>query len=370
MPLKIHPYTKDKVAAVCALNERIRKGGSDWGFYDSDVPDWLPPAPGASAWRDLYVLEDDESGLVRGGFIMKHEKFLFDGREQYLAHTQGPVAESVVDPSLKGLGYMMVKDALARQPLQTGWGATRRKGWPSEFRPVLIHIVRKARFLRGNGVLRKRRAVRLALDLAAMTGLGSLGLKALQGASAAQARLARRVRPARDYVATDETSFGPWADEVWDRAKSHYRLIAFRDSATLNRAMPADGWPNATPLKVESEGEVVGWAALRDRRFAGDPKFGGLRVGSVVDALAVPGHEATVAMAARRRLAERGVDMIGAVFSHSRWIEAFRASGFVAIPNMRDVGFTQELADLGGGVGPLLEGTHFSLMDADGPRLF
>lgn len=357
--LQIKPADADTVTAVRAFNARLEAGGSSWQFYDYVTPTWLAPTEGATVWREHYVLRDDVDGLVRGGYVLKHETFLLDGEPVIMGHQQGPVAESVISPQLRGLGFKMVADSLERLPLQIGWGATIRQGWEADSRPALLYVVNKGAFLRRTAALRKNPKLALALDISTSFGIAQIGLAAVQ------TRL-----PWPRAVASEEPQFGTWADEVWEAAKGSYRLLAVRDAKTLNRVMPAGEWPNAIPLKVTLGGRVVGWAAVRDHQMVGDPQFGDLRSGSIVDALAVPGMERAVIAAATRFLASQGVDFVGAVFSHANWIGACQNTGFIALKGRRGVGFSPELVKVGGGFGPLLEGTHFTLMDADGPRLF
>lgn len=342
----------------------MERGGSRWKFYDTDVPDWLPYEEGATAWREFFLLCDDETGLVRGGYGLKHEHFYFKGRLHRLGWLQGPVAESAVDRSLKGLGGIMIKDALARYPQQISWGANSIAAPSAGDAPMLLHVVNRDAFLRRSPALQENSRLARLARMSAQLGVGQIGLGLVQAASSLTGLRAG------SYEATEEPNFGPWADEVWEKAKGQYELIALRDAATLNRALPTDAYPHAIPLKVTSGGRVVGWAALRDRRLSGDPLFGDLRAGSVIDALALPGHEGAVAAAAARQLRRKGVDLIGACFLHKRWIAAFRGAGFLQLPGRRNVGFSPALMEEAGGAEPLMRGTHLALIDSDGPRIF
>jgi hypothetical protein len=364
MTYKIVPSSEELLPAVAAMNARMEAGGSRWKFYDTDLPDWLPPAPGATAWREFFLLVDESNGAVRGGFGLKYEQFQLNGEMVQLGWLQGPVAESAVDKSLKGLGSMMIKESLRRFPMQISWGANSIAAPSAGSAPMLLHIVNKGAFLKHAPILGEKPQTAKVASLAAAVGLGQAGL------GLAQFALARLPPRPRRYQATEEPEFGGWADEIWEAAKDQYRLIALRDRPTLNRALPTDAYPNAIPLKVSVAGKVVGWAALRDRQLSGDSLFGDLRAGSVIDALALPGHEATVAAAAKKHLRARGVDMIGACFFHRGWTAAFRSAGFLVIPKRRNIGFTGALAEKAGGLDLLMKGTHLALIDSDGPRLF
>lgn len=364
MVLRIVRADATTTPAVHLFNERMERGGSRWKFYAGDVPEWLPPEEGASVWREYFVLRDDETGMVRGGYALKHEQFTIKGQQVQLGWLQGPVAESAVDKTLRGLGKIMVGDALRQYPMQISWGANSIAAPSAGTVPMLLRVVKGARFLRHAPVVRSRPIMKLTADIGAATGLGGLGLALGQKVVAAFGSRSHK------FTASEETEFGPWADEVWAQAAAAYDLIAVRDARTLNRVMPYGHWPHATPVKVSVGGKVVGWAAIRDRELLDDPLFGNLRAGSVIDAFSLPGFEGTVAAAATQQLERRGVDLVGACFLSPDWIKGFCGAGYYAIPDRRNVGFSAELADAGGGLENLLKKTHLALIDSDGPRLF
>jgi hypothetical protein len=153
MTYKIVPSSEELLPAVAAMNARMEAGGSRWKFYDTDIPDWLPPAPGATAWREFFLLVDESNGAVRGGFGLKYEQFQLNGEMVQLGWLQGPVAESAVDKSLKGLGSMMIKESLRRFPMQISWGANSIAAPSAGSAPMLLHIVNKGAFLKHAPIL-------------------------------------------------------------------------------------------------------------------------------------------------------------------------------------------------------------------------
>jgi acyl-CoA synthetase (AMP-forming)/AMP-acid ligase II len=368
--LTIRPTEAALLPAVRRFNERMEAAGSLWKFYDSETPDWLEASKGGRASRS-YHLAVDADGEVRGGFVLKEQEFVLNGVSTIVANTQGPVSEGIVDPDFGSLGAVLLARALARQPLQFGWGSSSRKaevldqaGWASRQVPILLQIVNASAFLRRSPLVRRNRWASFAANLLAATGLGSLGnamLRKLVAASAPQA-------PA--FTTCEEEKFGHWADEIWELARGAYGFAAVRDARALNELMPVARWPHAIPLRIKVGGDTVGWAALRDRQLDGDSIFGDLRVGSVIDMLAVPGQEKTVATAAFSHLRARGADVVGAVVSHDAWIKAFKGAGFVALPGRRNVSFSPALSAAAGGFDAVARRVHLTLIDGDGPRLF
>jgi len=177
--------------------------------------------------------------------------------------------------------------------------------------PFHFKVVHPARFLRNFEALRTSLLRRRAMDLAAVSGTGWLGMKALG--------MARRLPAAPCKLAP---SFANWADKVWRRSRDAYPVAGVRDAATLDALYPPS---DPRFLRVRAEG---GWALLLDTRMQGHEQFGGMRVGTVVDCMAPPERAGGVVCAATALLEERGVDLIVSNQSHRVWSEAFSEAGF------------------------------------------
>jgi len=79
--------------------------------------------------------------------------------------------------------------------------------------------------------------------------------------------------------------------------------------------------------------EPLGWAVVADVQKQADPQYGGLRMGYIVDALALPEHAGEIIAAATAVLEERGVDMLQSNQSHSCWVRALDRAGFLKGPS-------------------------------------
>lgn len=371
MALRIRPTTNEMIPEVRAFNARMEAGGSSWKFYDTNIPDWLQSRPGAAAWREYVVAVDDKSAVVRGGFVLKQQMFLLSQSATLIGNVQGPVSEGLVNRKFAPLGALMLKDAMARQPLQIAWGTSKQKaglltqaGWASCKFPLLLHVVNQGAFLRGNLIFRSRPKVARAIRVLTMMGLAQLGV------SAAQLLLGARSPSLTGVSVVEEAGFGAWANEIWDGAAGQFKLIAVRDAAALSCVMPPDEWPDVIPLRVQRDDRTIGWAAIRDRSGVSDAMFGDLRMGSIVDMLSLPGEERVIAAAAASHLRRRGVDMIGVAASHPRWINAFRSTGFIPLADRRHFAASPALVEAAGGIDELVQNSHLTLMDGDGPRIF
>lgn len=370
MTIRIVPHEERWRTEVEAFNERMQAGGSKWGFYRDPVPDWIPKRDGQSVWREYHLAVEDEQ-LVRGGFALKPQDWLIDGQRHVVTDWQGPFTEGAYDSRFAALGLRIVREMLKMRPLLYSWGhggedepivkMLRTMGWLMHETPFLLRVVKPFRFLRHNRHLRSSPRRRLALDLAAFSGAGAAGLRAL---SAAQ-----RLRHGRRFAATGEVvdSFGGWADELWDAVQGEYRAIAVRDAAAMNALIPAVGWPPAIRLRVHSAGRSVGWAAVLDSSMRDDPRFGSLRVGSIVDCLARPADAGLVVAAAWRFLRDRGVDLVVSNQAHPDWVSGFAANGFTIVPNRRIFAASPQLAAHLAPIEEVGRGLHLTNMDGHGP---
>ena len=350
MPLALVPYTAAHVAAVRDLNLRLSQGGSsDLLLPETPVPGWLPDL-------ELYVAE--EADKVRGGYILRRQQFLVCGQRTQAAHYRLPVSEGQVDRAYASLGLRLVRDALAREPRlyamgMSGWHKPLPKmlqamKWRMCEVPFHFKVLRPARFLRNIRALRTSAARSFAMDFAAWSGAGWIGMKAMgQG---------RRL-PAQSCDLAP--SFAGWADDVWRNSCDAYALLAIRDAATLDSIYPVS---DPRFLRVRT---AEGWALALDTCMQEDKYFGNLRVGTIADCLAPPPAAAAVTRAATALLESRGVDLIISNQLHGAWSRALLDAGFRRGPSNYLLAMSPAFAAAAGSAPD--DGFHINRGDGDGP---
>jgi hypothetical protein len=89
-------------------------------------------------------------------------------------------------------------------------------------------------------------------------------------------------------------------------------------------------------------------------------QFGDMRLGSIIDCLALPEHAPQVIAAAARVLERRGVDLILCDHSHPAWGAALRGAGFLEGPSNFSFAASPALT------GKLEQGSDLYLMRGDG----
>ena len=369
MAIRVVPHTEAWVDAVLAFNERMH--GTGWGYYVSPIDHWLPERKGKRTWREHWLAVED-GGTVRGGYALRPQEWWILGASRLVTDWQGPVSEGLVNRRYSALGIRLLREMLRQYPLLYSWGhggleqpmlqMLERLGWLLHPTPFCVRILHPFRFLRRNRYLRGTLPRRLALDLAAVTGAGSLGAQVLHaGIGVGRSRAVRAT--AREF-----DRFEAWADELWERCLPRYAAIATRDADTMNTLLVPGRWPLGVRLRIERDGATLGWAVVMDTLMQDDPRFGSLRVGSIVDALAEPADAEAVVGAAYRYLRSRRVDLVVSNQSHPAWVEGFAAHGFLRLPGRRTFAVSPALRTALEPFAETSRGLHLTNMDGHGPH--
>jgi hypothetical protein len=369
MPIRIEAHADQHNDAVAEFNARLIAGGERTQFPCLPTPKWLPKLAGRKLFQE-HFLAVDETAAVRGAYILKHQEFWIKNRVVRIADYHGPVSEGAVDRNYPQVGVQLLRDALGRQPLLFGLGMggydeplaklLKAAGWNLFAVPFLFRIVRPSAFLRNISYLRRRPARRKLLDLLAITGIGWLGIRALQ--SARYRSTAKSPAVAAELVA----DFSDWADELWQQERRHYGMSAVRDAESLRILYPKHD-ARFLRLKVTERTQPIGWAVLLDTTLSNHKQFGNMRLGSIVDCFAAPGNASKVMRQARDCLESRGVDLIISNQSHAAWCRGLAAAGFQPGPSNYLFASSRKLTELLNQEGVADESLHLTRGDGDGP---
>lgn len=334
--LDIHVAAAADHAALARLNARLRAGGVSYRLpLDAALRgERRAPAAGFPVFREMLVASDGEE--IRAGLLLYHAALWLDGAERPFCWVQLPVSEGLVDARHALAIVSLLKTVLAQQPLLMSLGigslgetyaqVLRRLGWRHAAVPFFVHAVQPARVLRHLPYLRTRPRLALAARLLAGSGAAS-------AAGAGLALLRRRWRAGlRAYEVRVEPRFDEWADRIYQDARPAYGAAVCRDAATLDIRYPRDD-TRFLRLRVRQGGAEIGWIVVAHTRMSGSRYFGDLHVGTLIDGFGRPAAAATLVRAGLELLAEAGVELVVANWSHEAWQRAARASGFVAGPS-------------------------------------
>ncbi len=368
MPIVIEPYSDQHTTAVREFNTRLGCKGVSFRFPESSVSQWLPRRDSIPLYQEYFVAL--EGNTVRGAYIVKQQAFKCNGEATMIGNYQLPISEGITDRHYAHVGLLMLKDALKRQPLLFGLGMggfdepivqmLKAMKWRMVFCPFYFHVSHPFRFLREIVFLRRQRFRRMMLDFLTFSGLGWIAIKSFQSLK----RLTQRAT--LDLTSEEVENFSFWADEFWKRARDHYAMVAVRDAAILNRLYPSSNG-RFKRIKVLQRGEVIGWAVLLNTKMENHKYFGRMRVGSVVDCLAVEGEEYHVIAMATRYLEHMGVDIIVTNQLHRSWCEAFSGNGYLLGPSNFIFAASPQLAENLAPFETWSMKVHLTRGDGDGP---
>jgi len=346
MAIAIQPYSADLIPAVRAFNKRLATGGvaPEFHFPESNIPDWLPKLDGRRIYQEYYLAVDGES--VRGGFILKFQDFFLAGKLQPVVYYHLPVSEGIINKAYAGVGVHMLRSALKLRPMlfALGMGGFDRPlpqmlqalGWNLCAVPFYFKANHAAKFLREIAPLRQSESRQLLAGLAAFTGAGWAVMKLVDAV--------RTARPEPALLVEKIDTFSECDDDLWQQCREHYKLVAARDCQTLNILYPRD--KTFLRIRISRRGKPIGWAVMLDSQMRDNKYFGNLRLGSIVDCLALPADASPVMHGATDFLKQRGVDLTISNQSHHAWGSALRSSGFLKARSNSIFAASKALAEL------------------------
>jgi len=365
--IQIQPYTEELTGAVAEFNRRMRPARVPFRVPETTAPSWLPKFDGRKVHQEIFLAVED--GCVRGAYTFKQQQFSFGGRILPVGACQMPISEGIIDKRYSLIGPKIVNDALRRQPLSYGLGIGSRDaavtrlltamGWRLTVIPFFFKVRHGFQFLRNIRYLRTTRFRRWLFDVVACSGLAWAGAKS---ADAALTRMSSDAALSVEHAG----EFSAWADELWWRCRDRYSMVAVRDSSVLNVLYPATD-AKFIRLKILDGHRVAGWAILLDSVMSDDKYFGNMRVGSIVDCLALPEDANKVVGAAVRVLEKRGVDLLLSNQSHPAWGRGLKLAGFLEGPSNFLLTTSQQLTRLLDEEDPSSGGIHLNRGDGDGP---
>jgi hypothetical protein len=330
--LDIIPYTRDWIGSVRQFNDRLIAGGLDSELRFPEEPrQQFSIKPNGTLHQEHHLVV--EGATVRGAYLLTHERWIVGGQPRRVCHFRLPVSEGLVNHQYKGVGSSMLQHALKKNTLlySLGMGGFDRplprmlksRNWSLATTSFYFRCLRPGRVLQELVCLRAYPGWNFALDTGGWGGVGSLLISGTQ-----QLRMRRPAKSFNVSVIRDfGNEVGGIVDEIQERARDAYVLLPCRDSEILSLRYPASD-PRFFRLLVDSGSGPCGWAVVLATSMHGHKQFGDLRVGTIVDCLAVPGEEGYVIHAASRFLEEQEVDLVISNQSHRNWRQAFEHAGF------------------------------------------
>jgi hypothetical protein len=365
--MEIVPYTEDLIPAVKGLNERLKNRGSTWTFFETPHP--LPQFknPNGRVFVEAFLAMED--GFVRGAYALKKQDFLVDGKEITIAHFWVPVSEGIINQAYSMVAVRLLAHARKKQSLlfDLGMGGfqenlprfLKASRWALWEMPFYFKVIHPSNFLKNITVLRTTCWKRLALDILAISGLGWIGIKALNAFShRARVPSVLRVQTVRVFPAL--------VDSLWNECKAVHNLTAIRDRKLIEKLYPENDDKNIK-LIFYDESKIVGWTVVRNTPMRNHKQFGHMRVASLVDGIALPHYTDQVVYASAKFLTRQDADIIVSNQSSTSWCKALARAGFRRGPSNFLFAVSPELAKRIEGLNRHVGDWHINRGDGDGP---
>jgi hypothetical protein len=369
MGIIIDSYSEKQQKAVAAFNQRLRDRGVNFSFPESHISSRWPRKEKRKLFEDYY-LAMEEDAIVRGGYILKHQDIIINGKIQSVGNIQLPLSEGTINNQYNWIGLKLHNDALRRQPnlYALGMGGVdnpfpkflKSMGWNLVFIPFYFYVVNPVSFLRNISALRQTKLRSFALDFLAYSGIGFIGIKAAH-------QFLQRRSSSNDSISIERVNrFDQWVDDIWQDICNNFVYSAVRDLETLDLLYPEE---NATVirLKVTIEKKIIGWLLILDTAMKGHRQFNNMRVGSLIDCLALKGYELQLMKAASIYLRQAGVDLIITNQAYQRYGDALTQLGFMKGPSNFIFATSKKLSKLLDPSDKNLGRMHINRGDGDGP---
>lgn len=368
MVLVIVPYTADLVDSVKALNQRLSEHGVPYRFPENETPGWLPQQNAIPLYHEYFVARDE--GALRGGYIFKNQEFLLAGGILPVGFFRLPISEGLYDRRYTTLAAQFLLHALKKNAALFSLGIggydeplaklERGAGWTQWTLSFHFLVLRANRFLANIEHLRRKPSRRLLIDIGRFTGVGATAIHMWQ--TWRKPRFLAQSGCVADRVA----EFGAWADDIWYQSQDAYSFIAVRDSQCLTALYPIND-PRFIRLQVSEFNRPIGWAVVMATALSNHKHFGNMKLGSIVDCLAIPGKERQIVAAATNLLRNAKCDLIVSNQSHKEWCAALDQAGYLRGPSNFIFSASKKLAEEIDRVDPDHQRLHLTRGDGDGP---
>jgi hypothetical protein len=327
----------------------------------------MTPATDPIRYRSYLSLE---GAAVRGGFLLAEYPGSFgDGASTVVLNCREPLSEGIVDKKYMMVAVRQLKWIQKQNSylFALGMGSEQARfsrllrgaGWTLVPVPFMFRVIRPGRFLTEIKQLQTSPTRRLLARAVAISGTGAIGISALQFRSVGA------VWSCSGFVLEPVQTWGDWADELWQGYVRRCSFAVTRDRVTL-ASLYRLGENNTRAFIVRRGAEIVGWVTTLDRKMSNHKYFGGLHVGTVLDAVALPIAMQPTIVLATRALKLSGVELVVTNQSHRDWVRAFKRSGYLGTHSNYILALSSQLAEHIRGQPGALDAMHFTRGDSDG----
>lgn len=356
MAFVIEPFTSDHTSAAEKLNERLREGGIEPGFF---LPETAPAPYGSpvDGFEKLQfaVLDQDQ---LRGGCLLQRQLFQLGGEPAWITNCQMPITEGIVNPRFASVGVRLIRQLQGTHPelFCLGMGGMDKPlprllkalSWSIQPIPFFFRVFDGSAFVREVRPLASRPQLRRLLSVLPFAVPAAQHIRAFAAAGP--------IAPLTKVSIWPNT-----IDQIWTAAAPALSFGAQRTATSLNLAHGLH--PRIERFLIGPPNQPQAWFAVLLTHMKDNPYFGNLKVGTLVDFCALPGLEVPALAAITQHLRHAGSQILIANLSQSAWTQAFNRLGFLQAPANYLLALSPALAAKAGNISSF----HITRGDGEGP---
>ena len=317
-----------------------------------------------------FILTENKT-TVRAGYTLKCQWFKVNDTLLHIRYYYRPVSAGIFNKKYNVCGVLLVNDAQKRYPniFSLGMGGASEalpkllKGlnWNIQKVPFFFKVCHPLTFLKNIRYLKGTKLKSFIIMLVANSGLGWLCIKFFfLIVSLFYIRLKKE-----PYIVAEKIEvFDQDLNSVWENAKQYSSFIAVRNCEYL-KTLYSD--KRFIKLKFFDDNEVVGWSICLCTKLYDHKQFGYMKLGSIVDCLALKGYEKSIINRTSQMLKKKGVDLIVSNQAQIFWKNALKMNSFINGPSNFIFASSKVLSDKLKGNIQLRGHIHLTRGDGDGP---
>ncbi len=364
----LREYKRGDEKAVKEFNIRLKSLGANYQFPENYISAWLPKVPNAGIYQEYYLLFDNDN-IVRGGYILKYQFFIINGKKLKIADYQLPLSEGIIDNKYNYIALVLYKNAIKKSNLlfALGMGGLDQKlpkmlkafGWEIKLVPFHFKICNIKNFLNNIYYLRSKTSLLRIFNNHLILSIIKMVLWFYDFLKTRMSHL--KV----DYKVVSD--FDIWVDDIWNQVKNNYEFIAERNLDSLNLLYPKNE-KKYIKIKVYNDiKEAIGWCVVLKTKMVNHKQFGNMYLGSIVDCLCYDKYEKLVISAGLKYLNDNQVDLIVSNQSSTRWCHGLKENGFIHGPSNFALAVSNDLAKSFSDFKKSSSNFHINRGDGDGP---
>ena len=287
-------------------------------------------------FQNSYILTENKI-IVRAGYTLKTQLFKVNDELMQIGYYYRPVSAGLYNKKYNICGILLLNDAQKKNPNLFGLGMGgyseplpqlfKSLNWDLKKIPFFFKICNPNSFLKNITYLKNTKLKSFLISIFLSTGLGWCLIKSIS-----MILSLINFRPEKKKILSVEeiTSFDKGINLVWENAKEYYSFAAVRNSEYL-KILYTD--QKFIKLKFIEKNKVVGWSVSLCNNLDNHNYFGNMKLGSIVDCLALKGYESDIIKKTSDILKNKGADLIVSNQSHVFWKKAFKINSFLNGPS-------------------------------------